>query len=136
MAKNGRCLEALNNSTREECCANFGVATAWSKEVLGAGALFFWRVLGGGVPCSPCKDTCDDVDCGKDKVCVVKGGRPRCVCSPKCGRSDPNGKRYTKGPVCGTDGRSYKNSCRLRKRSCRLRNTNLAIAYHGTCQSQ
>lgn len=56
MVRNGRCTELLAEKiSREECCASGSVATAWSTDDLDAGALFFWRVLGGGVPCSACK---------------------------------------------------------------------------------
>ncbi|XP_065168062.1 follistatin isoform X1 [Atheta coriaria] len=133
MVRNGKCTELISeSSTKEECCARFGIATAWSGEHHDPGALFFWRVLGGGVPCTPCKETCTGVDCGKDRVCVVKGGRPRCICAPKCGKE---AKHHPKGAVCGTDGRSYRNVCRLKKRACRRRNSNLSIAYYGFCQS-
>lgn len=54
--RNGRCTELLSEKmTREDCCATNSVATAWSAEDLDPGALFFWRVLGGGVPCHACK---------------------------------------------------------------------------------
>lgn len=57
MVRNGRCTELLNDTTtREDCCNRFGaVATAWSAEEMDPAALFFQRVLGGGVPCVPCK---------------------------------------------------------------------------------
>jgi hypothetical protein len=56
MVRSGRCTELLNEKvSKEECCASDHVATAWSSEDLDAGTLFFWRVLGGGVPCYACK---------------------------------------------------------------------------------
>lgn len=56
MVRNGRCTELLGEKmSREECCASNSVATAWSSEDLDHGTLFFWRVLGGGVPCHACK---------------------------------------------------------------------------------
>lgn len=56
MVRNGRCTELLNeSSTKEDCCDNRNLATAWSAEEHDSGTLFFLRVLGGGVPCSPCK---------------------------------------------------------------------------------
>jgi follistatin len=55
------------------------------------------------------------------------------VCSSKCKEGKIRSKR---GPICGTDGRSYRNICRLRKRACRRKSNNLSIAYSGTCQSK
>lgn len=56
MVRHGRCTELLEEKTsKEDCCASSGVATAWSPDDLEAGTLFFWRALGGGVPCNPCK---------------------------------------------------------------------------------
>ncbi|PNF28848.1 hypothetical protein B7P43_G04419 [Cryptotermes secundus] len=129
MVRSGRCTELLNEKvSKEECCASDHVATAWSSEDLDAGTLFFWRVLGGGVPCYACKESCSGVECGEGKKCVVRRGRPKCVCSPDCRKS-----RH-KGPVCGTDGRSYRSICRLRKRACRRKSSTLAVAYYGHCQ--
>lgn len=68
--------------------------------------------------------------CEEGKKCVVRRGRPRCVCSPEC--KAPRGG----GPVCGTDGKSYKNLCRLKKRACKKGSHELAVAYNGHCQSE
>ncbi|XP_024085825.1 follistatin isoform X2 [Cimex lectularius] len=112
----------------DTCCAY--VNAAFSSQQLDSGALFFWKVLGGGVPCSPCKETCEGVECGEGKRCVLRNGTPKCVCSPDCrGLS-----KILKGPVCGTDGRKYKSACRLRKRACRTKKSNLSVAYAGPCQ--
>lgn len=56
---NGRCKELLSQGvTKENCCAfNAAAATAYSDEDLDSGSLFFWRVLGGGVQCRPCRGT-------------------------------------------------------------------------------
>ncbi|KAL6428655.1 hypothetical protein ACFW04_007928 [Cataglyphis niger] len=129
---NGRCKELLSQGvTREDCCAsNAAAATAYSEEDLDSGSLFFWRVLGGGVQCRPCRESCAEVRCEEGKKCVVRRGRPRCVCSPEC--KAPRGG----GPVCGTDGKSYKSLCRLKKRACKKGSHELAVAYNGHCQSE
>lgn len=55
--KHGRCTDILSEKiTKEECCRDFSnVNTAWSKEDMDSGKLFFLRVLGDGVPCHSCK---------------------------------------------------------------------------------
>ncbi|XP_076379396.1 follistatin-A [Megalopta genalis] len=128
---NGRCKELLSQGvTKDNCCAsNAAAATAYSEEDLDSGSLFFWQVLGGGVQCRPCRESCAEVRCEAGKKCVVRKGRPRCVCSPEC--KAPRGG----GPVCGTDGKSYKNLCRLKKRACKKGSHELAVAYNGHCQS-
>lgn len=75
-------------------------------------------------------ESCTEVRCEEGKKCVVRRGRPRCVCSPEC--KAPRGG----GPVCGTDGKSYKNLCRLKKRACKKGSHELAVAYNGHCQSE
>lgn len=78
-------------------------------------------------------DTCDGVQCDSGKVCAVKKGRPRCICSSKC---NVGKKASSRTPICGSDGRTYKNICRLRKKACKKRMEDLTVAYYGTCQSK
>ncbi|XP_049762714.1 follistatin isoform X2 [Schistocerca cancellata] len=129
--RNGRCTDLLSQKvSKEECCTSSSVATAWSEEDLDAGTLFFWRVLGGGVPCTACKESCAGVQCGEGRRCVLRRGAPRCVCAADC-----KARARLRGPVCGTDGRSYTSVCRLRRRACRRKVPALAVDYPGKCQS-
>ncbi|XP_066583097.1 follistatin-A [Prorops nasuta] len=133
----GRCKALLSQGvTREECCAlNAAASTSYSDEDLDSGSLFFWMTVGRGVQCKPCRVSCKEVRCEEGKTCVERKGRPRCVCNPKC--KDPRGRRGSRGsggPVCGTDGRSYKSLCRLKKRACKKGSRDLTVDYHGHCQ--
>ncbi|KAF6217358.1 hypothetical protein GE061_001712 [Apolygus lucorum] len=110
------------------CCSITHMSTAWSPQDLDPGALFFWRVLGGGIPCTQCRETCADLKCGPGKRCLMKNRRPTCVCWPMCKTKD---KR--KGRVCGSDGRTYASICRLKKKACRTKNHSLELAYFGSC---
>jgi len=54
----GRCMERLAEKiTREECCSYPGMThlVAYATEEMDPGTIFFWRALGGGVPCTACK---------------------------------------------------------------------------------
>ncbi|XP_076341057.1 follistatin-like [Tachypleus tridentatus] len=54
--KNGRCTTLFEgNISRQDCCSDGRANTAWTKQDLSSGQLFYWRVFGGGVPCQPCK---------------------------------------------------------------------------------
>lgn len=61
MNKNGRCVDLLSEKiSKEECCRQHqDVETAWSEEDMDSGALFFYRVVGGGIPCYACKGETD-----------------------------------------------------------------------------
>lgn len=58
MGKNGLCKDLVaERISKEKCCELGGssVSTSWSSTDLDHGALFFWRILGNGVPCTKCK---------------------------------------------------------------------------------
>ncbi|CAG2105819.1 unnamed protein product [Medioppia subpectinata] len=132
---NGRCTDLLKTGvTEDECCngadsTNSGItSTAYSQD-LDSGKLFYYRALRGGVPCSQCKSTCEGITCGTGKTCVVKAeGQPVCICAPKCSR-----RKRKLGPVCGSDGQTYRHICRLLKRKCR-KDPTLTVEYYGNCK--
>lgn len=75
-------------------------------------------------------ESCDQIDCGKDKKCVMKSDKPKCVCAPNCTRSELD----KRGELCGSDGRRYKNKCAMLKERCRTGNDELKVAYYGRCE--
>ncbi|XP_013162504.1 PREDICTED: follistatin-A [Papilio xuthus] len=127
MERGGRCSSvAALRVGRAECCAGAARApAAWSPRDLDSGQIFFYKALSGGVPCTACDESCSGVRCGAGRRCAVRGGRARCVCAAACRRA---------GPVCGTDGRTYRSLCRLRRRACRRPAKHLALDYPGPCQ--
>ncbi|KAG1677523.1 Follistatin [Nymphon striatum] len=75
----------------------------------------------------PSRSTCKSVVCAKGRKCGIRKGKPKCVCAPKCS------KKKHKQPLCGSDGRTYRNYCSLMKRECR-KNTKISIEYNGRCK--
>ncbi|ODN05224.1 Follistatin [Orchesella cincta] len=140
MNRNGRCTSLVKTGvSREECCSTGSLANSatasWSDgELLTPSSIFFMHVQG-GVPCTRCKATCDGVQCPENQKCVIRNGLPKCVCSPNCNAFRlQNGMQNHRGPICGSDGRTYKSPCRLLKRVCRKKETGLHISYFGPCR--
>ncbi|XP_065176645.1 agrin-like [Sycon ciliatum] len=76
-------------------------------------------------------DPCELVvnTCPTNKRCVVdEAGEATCVCKTSC--SNTEGAR-----VCGSDGETYFNECRMRIQACHL-SRDITIANMGTCRSE
>lgn len=119
----------MSGMSREDCCRSGRLGSAWTEEDVPNSTLFRWMIFNGGAPnCIPCKETCASVDCGPGKRCKMnKRNKPRCVCSPDCSSLPSH------APVCGSDGRSYRDQCSLLWARCRNR-PDLDVQYRGRCR--
>lgn len=84
--------------------------------VFKAFAFHFLCGLGGQGPCS-------SHTCTHGATCVERGGKPSCEC-PTCPSEF--------SPVCGSDGISYGNECKLRLEACQHRRQ-ISVLYVGLC---
>ncbi|XP_067659548.1 agrin-like isoform X2 [Haliotis asinina] len=66
---------------------------------------------------------CRTFRCDYGAVCVVRHGQPSCQC-PSCNEDFD--------PVCGEDGITYNNECKLRQEKCQHR-VNIRIKHKGPC---
>ncbi|KAE8636359.1 hypothetical protein XENTR_v10002953 [Xenopus tropicalis] len=129
-SKNGRCQVLYRTElSKEECCKTGRLGTSWTEEDVPNSTLFKWMIFHGGAPhCVPCKETCENVDCGPGKKCKMnKKNKPRCVCAPDCSNIT------WKGSVCGIDGKTYKDECALLKAKCKGV-PELDVQYQGKCK--
>lgn len=90
---------------------------------LGA-ALVLGLAVGAAGMTLPDLDVCRGHQCRAGRECLEVGGRAECLCLAAC----PDHDR----PVCGSDGRSYDNHCRLHQRAC-VTGNHIRVSYRGYC---
>ncbi|XP_064642356.1 agrin-like isoform X19 [Lineus longissimus] len=66
---------------------------------------------------------CSNHNCEYGAKCIVKSGEPACEC-PTC--------MEDMSPVCGTDGISYNNECKLKAENC-VKRSNTQVKHQGLC---
>ncbi|XP_022108648.1 follistatin-like [Acanthaster planci] len=127
-------LLIAENMTVEECCENNGDSISWSNlDDISAEDLFKYETLYGGVPdCHLCERTCEQTTCPTGRKCVVKSGKPRCVCKPNCTHNSTSHR----GPVCASNNKQYRSMCAFLKMKCRQQDgyDDLHVSYLGECQ--
>nr|UST29448.1 agrin [Haliclona caerulea] len=74
-----------------------------------------------------CEDPCKFRKCTNYATCDVKYGKAVCICPTVCT------KIYR--PVCGTDGQTYSNICRMKVVSCE-KGKKIKVAYEGKCRAE
>ncbi|XP_059225404.1 uncharacterized protein LOC106092422 isoform X2 [Stomoxys calcitrans] len=82
---NGKCNEVFSfNVSKSDCCGANQEFAYTDREPTNV-EYFFATAIGGGMECTPCLESCRNVQCGPNKKCVKRKGRPKCVCAPECG---------------------------------------------------
>ncbi|CAH0382273.1 unnamed protein product [Bemisia tabaci] len=103
---NGRTYDTACHLQQSTCQAKTDVKLAYAG------------ICGGNGPCSARK-------CEFGATCVERGSSPVCEC-PVCSTE--------LDPVCGSDGITYGNECKLRLESCQ-HHRQIRILHHGLCNS-
>uniref|UniRef100_UPI00398E511C follistatin-related protein 3 n=1 Tax=Pristiophorus japonicus TaxID=55135 RepID=UPI00398E511C len=126
--RSGKCQAlSMTRIDREECCSSGSAQAAWTSQDIPESDILKLIILG-GINCYPCHKTCEGVDCGPGKICKMnKHNKPTCICAPDCSNVTK------KVPVCGTDGKVYKDECGLLLAKCRGL-PELEVQYQGECK--
>ncbi|KAM4888012.1 follistatin-related protein 3 [Thomomys bottae] len=115
------------NVSQAECCASGSMNYAWSPSNHTLTQLSLMNYLG-RLSCQPCKESCDDVQCGPYEECRLLNGFPTCVCAPNCTGLQANVS------VCASDGKTYRDECELLyTQQCRG-HLEVQLMYRSSCQ--
>jgi len=84
-------------------------------------------------------DPCADVSCKPTEMCELdERRRPVCRCGDVCDGDAPRQRHRALtaavAPVCGSDGRTYRNACAVSRYICRKQHE-ITILYQGSCIS-
>ncbi|XP_055526881.1 uncharacterized protein LOC129719511 [Wyeomyia smithii] len=88
----GKCNKLFTrNVTRESCC-QAGTGLGFTDRDITDVQIFFVNAFNDGMDCSSClannlyvfTESCENAKCGPNKRCVMKKGRPKCICAPNC----------------------------------------------------
>lgn len=124
------CRKALRlNMTLSECCQMSGLASqSWSPHEK-ASDIFYLNYLSDGADmCQRCHKNCATVNCGQGQSCRMNNGLPVCVCKPRC-----DAALKSRGYLCGSDGRRYRNYCALQRYNC-VNERQISVEYFGKCK--
>jgi len=81
-------------------------------------------------------DPCADVSCKPTETCMLDDRRnPVCGCGDVCSDDDQQQHQLVTeslAPVCGSDGRTYRSACALRRYVCSSQNQ-VSIVHRGSC---
>ncbi|EDS33148.1 conserved hypothetical protein [Culex quinquefasciatus] len=84
MESTGKCNKLFaRNVTRDSCC-HAGAGLGFSERDITDVQIFFVNAFNDAMDCGSCIDSCDRAKCGPNKRCVMKKGRPKCICAPNC----------------------------------------------------
>ncbi|XP_065165658.1 agrin-like isoform X4 [Atheta coriaria] len=105
-------------------CAKDGRTYPSECELIRAGCLARVAVEIGHVGVCGGTSPCSDYECKYGATCVERLGKAFCECPAACSAEFE--------PVCGSDGVSYGNECKLLREAC-LRRKEIAVLYKGPC---